>query len=131
MNEKTLQNGIRNHLSKAQSLQSYAFAAVGTHGEMRGEVPTGWPDVLVIVPESRRMTNPDPRNPWRAVGPLHVYFEVKTKRGKPTKGQPERQAELRELGCRVEIIQSDDVDEAVRAVEAVLHNEGVLLREWW
>ena len=62
--------------------------------------------------------------------PIHVYFEVKTLRGKPTKGQPEMQAELRELGCRVEVILSDDVTEACRMVERVLAEEGVSLREW-
>lgn len=124
VNEKTLQNGIREHLWKAQGLRSYTFAAVGTHGEMRGEVPTGWPDVLVIVPAMRQ-------NKYTSADVKHIYFEIKTKRGKPTKGQPEMQAELREQGCRVELIQTDDVEEGIRMVEAVLGEEGVALRSWW
>jgi len=130
VNEALLQQGIRSHLGQVQGLRSYAFAPAGTHGPLHGVIPIGWPDLLVIVPESRRRTNPDRYSAWRAVGPLYIYFECKTGRGKPTRGQPEMQAEMREQGCRVEIIQSDDITEACRMVERVLAEEGVVLREW-
>jgi len=130
INERLLQDGIREHLAKIQGLRSYAFAAGGTHGPLHGAVPVGFPDLLVIVPESQRRTNPDRYSAWRAVGPLHVYFEIKTLRGKPTKGQPEMQEELREQGVRVEVIAADSIEDGVRQVERVLADEGVVLREW-
>ena len=40
------------------------------------------------------------------------------------------QAELREQGCRVEVIAADSIEDGVRHVEAVLREEGVVLREW-
>jgi hypothetical protein len=125
VNERTLQDGIRAHLAQVQGLRSYAFASSGTHGPLHGAVPTGWPDLLVIVPSSRINPVFVPEH-----CPLHIYFEVKTLRGRPTKGQPEMQAELREQGVHVEVIQNDSIEEACRIVEAVLAEEGVVLREW-
>ena len=125
VNEATLQNGIREHLARVQGLRSYAFAPSGTHGPLHGVLPTGWPDLLIIVP-SERLYGYGPEES----SALHFWFEVKTSRGKPTAGQPEMQDELREQGVRVEVIQSDDTTEACRQVERVLRDEGVVLREW-
>lgn len=130
ISEKVLQDGVRLHLAQVQGLRSYAFAAVGTHGPLHGVVPTGFPDTVVIVPESRRRTVQNPYSAWRAVGPLHAYFEMKTGRGSVKPEQERMHEELRELGCCVEVIQSDDIDDAIRQVERVLADEGVLLREW-
>jgi len=69
----------------------------------------------------------DPRTQFPAV---HIYFEVKTSRGKPTKGQPEMQAELREQGCRVKVLAAYSIEDGVRQVERVLAEEGVSLRDW-
>ena len=130
MREVDLQDGIREHLAKVQGLRSYAFASSGTHGPLHGAVPTGWPDLLVIVPPERMnwgWPRSDPRTQFPAI---HIYFEVKTLRGKPTKGQPEMQEELREQGVRVEVIAADSIEDGVRQVERVLAEEGVSLRDW-
>jgi len=130
LSEKQLQEGLILHLKGVQGLFILQFGKPGGHGALRGAVPVGLPDLLVIVPPARMnwgWPRADPRTQFPAV---HIYFEVKTSRGRPTKGQPEMQAELREQGVRVEVIQSDDITEACRQVERVLAEEGVLLRVW-
>ena len=125
MNEATLQDGIREHLAKVQGLRSYAFAASGTHGPLHGVIPTGWPDLLVLAPIWLYSKH------GMAVSiTKHVYFEVKAMRGKVTREQERMHEELRELGCRIGIIRADSVADGVRQVEAILMEEGVVLRSW-
>lgn len=123
MNEKLLQAGIVRHLREVQGLPVYEFGKPGGHGPLAGSVPAGWPDTLVIVSPNRINKAPCPR-------PLHIYFEIKTMQGKVLLEQAQMHTELRELGVPVMVVQSDDVEVAIRMIESVLRDQGVMLRKW-
>ena len=121
MNERTLQQALVDHVRQVHGLLIVEFAKPGTHSRLRGVLPTGWPDwcVIVMVPITK----------WFSIS-KHIYFETKTLRGTVSMEQTLMHTLLREQGVRVEIIQSDDITEAVRQVERVLAEEGVVLRGW-
>ena len=123
MNEGDLQKGLVAHVRQVHGLYVVEFARAGTHTQLRGVLPQGWPDWCVIgeaILDSQTEV-------WVT---KHVYFETKTLHGHLGLQQDAVHRQLRDLGCRVELIQTDRLAEGIELVEAVLRFERFPLRQW-
>ena len=136
MNEATLQQALVDHVRQVHGLLVVEFAKPGTHGRLRGVLPSGWPDWCVIGTTSRTWfqysgglaTRADSRSVVQTG--VHVYFETKMMRGKLSLDQIAMHEAIAAAGCRVEVIQTDSIADGIFQLEAVLRGEGFTLREW-
>lgn len=109
ISEKALQEQICQYIAlSAPGVKVYQFGKPGGHAALRGALPVGWPDLLLL----NRGT----------LSPEVLFVEVKAPGGKLSEGQERMRRELLDAGAHAYVCYS------VEQMGDILRQHGVSLR---